>query len=149
MVPGSAVRRDRPVFWLLALIVVAAGVELGSRVLERIENAAARRENPYIEAVNPAPAFEVVDVGGRRMVRRSGFQPLVNRDDRAFPLERAEGGLRVFVLGGSAAAGWPYHIGQNNISALLERKLRVLLPGRPVEVVNMAAGTYASHRVRL
>jgi tetratricopeptide (TPR) repeat protein len=73
----------------------------------------------------------------------------MNPELQPFPLERPKGGLRVFVLGGSAAAGWPFHVGDTNISALLERKLRMLYPGRPIEVINAAAGTYASHRVKL
>lgn len=142
-------RRERPVFWLLAALLVAAGVELGCRIIERVENAAARRKNPYVEAVNEVPAFQVVELGGRRMVLRTGHHPLMRPDLSPFPLERPPGGLRIFVLGGSAAAGWPYHLGDTNLSALLERKLRALFPGRPVEVINMAAGTYGSHRVKL
>jgi tetratricopeptide (TPR) repeat protein len=142
-------RGRRRLFWLLAALIVLAGVEVGCRLIERVENALARRKNPHVEAVNQVPAFEVVELEGRKMVRRTGFQPLMYFKQQPFPLERPAGGLRVFVLGGSAAAGWPYHLGDTNISALLERKLRKLYPGRSIEVVNMAAGTYASHRVKL
>jgi tetratricopeptide (TPR) repeat protein len=136
------------VFWVLAFLLVAAGIELGCRIIERVENSAARRRNPYVEAINPAPAFRIVEEGGRKMVWRSGFHPLMVTSG-PFPLERPAGGLRIFVLGGSAAAGWPYHVGDTNISALLARKLRQLYPDRSIEVFNMAAGTYASHRVKL
>ena len=146
--PPIARGRQR-LFWLLTALLVAGGIELGCRALERIENALARKRNPHVEAVNPVPAFEVVELEGRKMVRRTGDQPLLVLDQKPFPLERPAGGLRVFVLGGSAAAGWPYHLGDTNLSALLERKLRMLQPGRPIEVVNMGAGTYASHRVKL
>lgn len=145
--PPQAVR-GRPAFWLLAALLVLAGIELGCRLIERVENAAARRKNPYVEAINPVPAFEVVELEGRQMVRRTGFHPLMVQP-KPFPLERPEGGLRVFVLGASAAAGWPFQLGETNLSALLERKLRALQPGRPIEVINMAAGTYGSHRVKL
>jgi tetratricopeptide (TPR) repeat protein len=140
--------RGRPAFWALALLLTFAALELGSRVIERVENAVARRSNPYVEAVNPVPAFQVVDEGGTKMVRRSGFHPLMARD-HPIPLQRPPGGLRVFVLGGSAAAGWPFDQLDTNLSALLERELQALYPGRSIEVVNMAAGTYASHRVKL
>lgn len=140
--------RRRRTFWVLAALLLAAGVELGARIIERVDNAAARRKNPFVEPINPVPAFEVVELGGVKMVRRTGFQPLMGTP-APFPLERPPGGLRVFVLGGSAAAGWPYHLGDTNLSALLRRKLQQLYPGRPVEVMNMAAGTYASHRVKL
>lgn len=148
MAPGAPADGRRPVFWLLALLILAAGIELGSRVIERLENLAARRKNPYVEAVNPVPAFEVVELEGRKMVRRTGFQPMMVPQP-PFPLERPRGGLRVFILGASAAAGWPYQLGDTNIRALLETKLRKLYPGRPIEVISMAAGTYGSHRVKL
>ncbi len=140
--------RDRPAFWVLAFLIVLVGIELGSRVIERVENAAARQRNPYVEPINPAPAFQVVEKDGQKTVWRSGFQPLMVTPG-PFPLDRPAGGLRIFVLGGSAAAGWPYHGGDTNLSALLGRKLRQLYPDRSIEVVNMAAGTYASHRVKL
>jgi hypothetical protein len=141
--------RSRPAFWALTAVLVLAGLEAGGRVIELGENALARWRNPYVEAVNPVPAFEVVELGGQRLVRRTGNHPLMGSTGLTFPLERPAGGLRVFVLGGSAAAGWPYHLGETNLSALLQAKLRALYPGRPVEVFNMAAGTYGSHRVKL
>ena len=114
--------RRRPVFWVLGVLLVLVGVELGARIIEQVENAVARRRAPYVEAVNPVPAFEIVEVGGRKMVQRTGSQPLMARPD-PFPLERPAGGLRVFFLGGSAAAGWPYHETPYHNAALLEAKL--------------------------
>jgi tetratricopeptide (TPR) repeat protein len=141
--------KRRVVFWVLTLLIVVIGIEAGAWIIERVENSVARRKNPFVESINPVPAFKIVDGGGIKVVVRSGFHPLMNPELRPFPLERPKGGLRIFVLGGSAAAGWPYHGGDTNISALLERKLRLLYPGRPIEVINVAAGTYASHRVKL
>jgi hypothetical protein len=139
--------RSRRIFWSLAFLVSLTGIEVGCRIIERIENAVARSKSPYVEAVNPVPAFEIVEIDGRKWVQRTGYQPLMGML-RPFPLERPPGGLRVFFLGGSAAAGWPYAHGYNNAS-LLEAKLRALYPGRPIEVFNVAGGTYGSHRVKL
>ncbi len=51
------------------------------------------------------------------MVWPSGLHPLmVNQGP--FPLQRQARGLRMFVLGGSAATGWLYHLGDTSISAL-------------------------------
>lgn len=146
---STRIASRRPVFWFLTFLIVIAGVELSSRLLEWIENTSARRKNPFVESVNPVPAFEIKDIGGTKLVVRSGDHPLMNLELKPFFLERPKGGLRIFVLGGSAAAGWPFHVGDTNISALLERKLKLLYPGRHIEVINVAAGTYASHRVKL
>lgn len=148
MLAAPLSRRRRLAFSLMTTLVLAGGIELGCRLIERIDNAAARRRNPYVEPVNPVPAFEILEVSGRKWVRRTGNHPLMRPHD-PFPLERPPGGLRIFVLGGSAAAGWPYQMGETNLTALLERKLRLLFPGRPIEVMSLAAGTYASHRVKL
>ena len=64
-----------------------------------------------------------------------------------FPLEKPSGGLRIFCLGGSAAAGWP-HPPQETFSSYLETMLQERLPGRPVEVINAAAHGFPAYRVR-
>jgi tetratricopeptide (TPR) repeat protein len=142
-------KRKRSIFWALTLLIVVTGIELGARLIERVENAIARHRNPFVESVNPVPAFKISSDGGPLMIKQSGLHPMMNIDLRPFALERPKGGLRIFVLGGSAAAGWPYNISQTDLSSQLERKLKILFPGRPIEVINAAAGTYASHRVKL
>lgn len=136
-------------FWALTFLITVTGIEIGARLIERVENAVARRKNPFIESINPVSAFKISNDGGSAVIKQSGLHPMMNIDLRPFTLERPKGGLRVFVLGGSAAAGWPYNKSETDLSSLLERKLRILYPGRPIEVINVAAGTYASHRVKL
>ncbi len=145
----SPTNRRRYIFWLFTVLIAISGIEFGARLIEFLDNNVARRKNPFVESINPVPAFKIVDKSGIQFVERSGFHPLMNPELKPFTLERPKGGLRIFVLGGSAAAGWPYHVGDTHISALLERKLRMLYPERSIEVVNAAAGTYASHRVKL
>jgi hypothetical protein len=64
-----------------------------------------------------------------------------------FRIDKAPGTLRVFVLGGSAAAGWP-HPDDETFSAYLERALAHAIPDHEVEVLNVAGHGYASYRVR-
>jgi len=54
--------------------------------------------------------------------------------------------FRVFVIGGSSAAGYPYSTEQA-FSSWLEQRLRHALPGQPVEVVNAALVSYGSRRL--
>ena len=70
--------------------------------------------------------------------------------DTQFTAVKAPGTLRVFLLGSSAAAGWPHHEQSNGytIAADLARKLRMLYPEKLVEVLNVAGPTYGSHRVK-
>jgi tetratricopeptide (TPR) repeat protein len=65
-----------------------------------------------------------------------------------FLIHKPPGGLRVFVLGGSSAYGFP-HAEAEAFPAILERVLRAAHPERVVEVVNAAAMSYGSHRQRV
>ncbi len=65
---------------------------------------------------------------------------------RSFRARKPAGGFRVFVVGGSAAAGFP-HGAELSFSGWLERRLTAALPGLPIEVVNAAVAGYSSRRV--
>ena len=137
-----------------ALLVAAvallslAGVELASRVLEwgvnRYWAARPASENPFIEATHIVPVFER-DANGRNYVRTPHHW--ISNTQR-FAASKSKKTFRVFCLGGSAAAGWP-HDERDSYPALLARKLRAVLPGREIEVVNAAGHTYASYRVKI
>ncbi len=62
-----------------------------------------------------------------------------------FAAERSDGRLRVFVLGGSAAMGFPHK--NHGVDRLLATQLRALFPKRDVEVVNTAMTSVNSHVV--
>ena len=70
----------------------------------------------------------------------------VDSRGREFLAEKPSEGFRIFVVGGSSAAGFPY--GPNlAFSGVLERWLRPSLPGLTIEVVNAAVAGYSSRRV--
>lgn len=63
-----------------------------------------------------------------------------------FRAEKKPRDFRVFVQGGSSAAGFPYHHG-GAFSRMLEVRLQESLPERNVEVVNVAMGATNSYTV--
>ena len=65
--------------------------------------------------------------------------------DREFLAEKPANGLRVFVVGESSAAGYPYPPAYA-FGAWLERRLQADLPDLSVEVVNAAVAGYSSRR---
>lgn len=144
----SQMKLKKIAFSSLTILLVITITEITAYFAENFENKTARKKNPFVESINPVPTFDIKDVGGVKLVVRSGFHPLMNTNIKPFFLEHPKNTLRIFVLGGSAAAGWPYHAGDTNLSALLERKLKKLYPNKTIEVINAAAGTYASHRVK-
>jgi tetratricopeptide (TPR) repeat protein len=65
--------------------------------------------------------------------------------ENTFTRERDPELTRVFVLGGSAALGFPHK--NHGFDRLLEAQLRAALPGRRVEVINTAMTSVNSHVV--
>ncbi|GAG07775.1 unnamed protein product, partial [marine sediment metagenome] len=65
-----------------------------------------------------------------------------------FKAAKPDNGLRVFVLGGSSAHGFPWG-GRVAFTRLLGEALRATWPDRSVEAVNAAAMSYGSHRLRI
>jgi len=64
---------------------------------------------------------------------------------QSFPQEKAPGVKRIFILGGSAALGWPGPL-PTAFSGYLQRALGHDDPAK-YEVINVAAMSYGSHRV--
>jgi hypothetical protein len=65
-----------------------------------------------------------------------------------FRIEKPANGFRVFILGGSSAYGFPWGASVA-FGRPLERALAAAYPDRAVEVVNAAAMSYGSHRLRI
>jgi lysophospholipase L1-like esterase len=78
--------------------------------------------------------------------RLGAGQPLERQ--RRFLAQKPPGTFRIFVAGGSTAAGVPYLLSES-FSGWLERRLQAALPDVPVEVVNIALSGYGSRRVEL
>ena len=65
--------------------------------------------------------------------------------ENTFTVERSPELLRVYVLGGSAAKGFPYR--NHGLDRLLAAQLRAALPSRKIEVINTAMTAVNSHVV--
>ncbi|MBT8066282.1 MAG: tetratricopeptide repeat protein [Gammaproteobacteria bacterium] len=63
--------------------------------------------------------------------------------ENTFAAERSAELTRVFVLGGSAALGFPHK--NHGFDRLLEAQLRAALPSRKIEVINLAMTSVNSH----
>lgn len=70
--------------------------------------------------------------------------PAVSMETDFFLAEKPTDGLRIFIQGGSTAAGFPYGLGAS-LSGTLEQRLRQSLPAHQVEVINTAMAAVNSH----
>ena len=95
--------------------------------------AALREDGTPIHRLSPA----------RQVGAPDGLEP---EPQREFTREKAEGVYRIFVIGGSSAAGHPYTT-RYAFSSWLERRLGAALPDLRVEIVNAALASYASRRL--
>lgn len=90
--------------------------------------------------------FQVNPEIGRRYFPRDMERIMPKPGFRLFPVRKEPGQIRIFVLGESSAAGFPYHT-HGSFSGFLEDRLRVLWPGRQVDVVNCAMTAINSYAV--
>ncbi|MBT0586461.1 SGNH/GDSL hydrolase family protein [Alteromonas oceanisediminis] len=67
----------------------------------------------------------------------SGSAPAVSLEANFFLKEKPPNGLRLFVQGGSTAAGYPYGLGAS-LAGMLDNRLRLSYPSQHVEVINTA-----------
>ena len=142
-------RRAKGAFFLGATAaIVLLSVEAGARLIAAMQLAlAGKNVNPYVEITNRADVFERASEGGRPVYHRTADHPWIP-GNQTFEAEKSARTLRIFLLGGSAANGWP-HDGSLGIGPLLAHKLRAALPETNVEVLVGAGVTFASYRVKV
>ena len=86
------------------------------------ENAPQRYFSPALRAIQPSVGF------------------------RTFTKEKQPGALRIFVLGESTVAGFPFHVNAS-FAGFLEDDLRAAYPNRPIEVINCGMTAICSYSV--
>lgn len=64
-----------------------------------------------------------------------------------FDKEKKENTFRVFALGGSSTAGWPY-VPNASFPRQLKRKLEILYPENNIEVINLGISAVNSYTIR-
>ena len=69
----------------------------------------------------------------------------INPRENTFTVERSPDLIRVYILGGSAALGFPHK--NHGFDRLLAAQLRAALPSRKIEVINTAMTSINSHVV--
>ena len=113
---------------VLFFVLLEAGLRLGGY----------GHSYPLFIAVADAPGYlqanpEVV----RRFVVEETREPGVEIWPVPFPADKAPETLRIFVQGGSSAAGWPYGFGAS-LAGMLQQWLQASLPERNIEVITTA-----------
>lgn len=138
----------KAVFIFITVILGLLVIELGVRGIEAGAGYFFTHNNsPYVEYENVRKVFETRNINGIAYHIRTSYHPHIQSGLR-FPVEKRPQTFRVFCLGGSAAMGWPHPLNES-YPAFLEKKLKLLYPEKNIEVINVAASTYASYRVKV
>jgi len=122
-------------FGIVELALWAAGVPT---LIEQRDPFAGFSER--IRVFEPDPASGEYRTPARAVAHSFNYQ--------AFRSRKPDNGLRIFVLGGSSAYGFPWGADQA-FPKFLAQALEASRPERSVEVVNAAAMSYGSHRLRI
>lgn len=109
----------------------------------RLAGVGAERRDPFVSIPGEGEAVALAPEFGAQFFR--GFTPGVAFDPVAS--EKAPGTLRVFALGGSTTAGFPYSF-PYSFPSRLEDRLATALPGHRVEVANLGMTATNSFTVR-
>ncbi len=64
-----------------------------------------------------------------------------------FDIEKKDNAFRIFVLGESSAAGWPY-VPNASFPRHIKRKLELLYPGNTIEVINLGISAINTYTLR-
>lgn len=102
------------------------------------------KADPYLALRGRISFFSEIEVEGQRYYEVRHPDSITSGGTR-FAIEKPPETFRIFVLGGSAAAGWP-HPSDQTFSAYLEADFA--RTERSVEVLNVAGHGFASYRVR-
>ena len=124
--------------WLFRLSILAIPVLLFVLLEAGLRLGGYGHSYPLFIAVADAPGYlqanpEVV----RRFVVEETREPGVEIWPVPFPADKAPETLRIFVQGGSSAAGWPYGFGAS-LAGMLQQRLQASLPERNIEVITTA-----------
>lgn len=124
---------------LLVPLALFGGVELALRA------AGIGRLEPLFVPAPGAPGYlQPNPAAVQRFFPDPRQAPAVSIDTTWFPEHKAEGTVRIFVLGESSAAGFPYGRWASP-AALLQQRLQRMYPDRRIEVVNTAMAAVTSY----
>ncbi len=133
--PKAISKKKERIFQVIALLIpfiFFVVLEIGLRIVGYGQSMPLFIENPSApEYMLPRP--DVV----KRYFPKGKDAPTVSIEVNFFRKEKPADGIRIFVQGGSTAAGYPYGLGAS-IAGMLDYRMKQSFPDRPVEVVSTA-----------
>jgi len=126
------------IFLVIIPVIFFVLLETGLRIFDY-----GRNDDQWI-AVTETKQMLNPDIGGRYFFNTKNF-PQSNNE--AFDIIKKKDAFRIFVLGGSSAAGFPYSP-NGTFSRYIHQRLELLYPEIPIEVINVAITATNSYTIR-
>jgi lysophospholipase L1-like esterase len=138
----KTMNKKKPMFFAISLLIPFAFfilLELGLRAFSFGQSVPVFVENPaHSDYLLARPDLM------KRYFPYAKNAPAVTMETDFFLAKKPKNGIRIFVQGGSTAAGFPYGLGAS-LSGTLEQRLRQSMPQHEVEVINTAMSAVNSH----
>ena len=125
------------IFPLLLLLLLETGLRIGNY----------GNDYPLFLPFEKDPRFYKINPEiGKRYFPSTGIKPLASKTDFLL-VEKPAQSYRIFVVGGSSAAGYPY-LFNGSIANILKKKLAKHYPDKFLEVINLAMPAVSTYTVR-
>jgi tetratricopeptide (TPR) repeat protein len=98
----------------------------------------------FIEAPEPKGYLLANTETIKRYFPSNEAEPIAQIEQKFFKTRKPNDGYRIFIQGESSAAGFPYGA-QGALSTLLEQRLKMTFPGKPIEVISTAMSAVNSY----
>ncbi|MFQ6604679.1 MAG: tetratricopeptide repeat protein [Fidelibacterota bacterium] len=129
------------IFLILLPLLFFLGLELTLRLTwDGATNLALFIPDPY-----SSQYFTVNQIAGKRYFSGNSYGSFGTQD--TFLKQKPADGIRIFVLGGSSTAGYPYMYA-GGFPAMLRQRLEILYPENLIEVINLGMTAVNSYTVR-
>ena len=123
-----------PIIFILLLEIVLRVLNYGKDYKEFISFSSYHPEKQYLNPELPLKYF--YNIKSTPSVIPDGFD--INKKPNAF---------RIFVLGGSSTAGWPY-VSNASFPRQLKRRLELVYPNNTIEVINCGISAINTYTIR-
>lgn len=135
--------KNRSPFWFYLILILIPVLfflllEISLRIFEY-----GRNDNQWIQITETKQMLNP-DVAGRYFF---GIKDLPQSNNDAFDIIKRKNAFRVFVMGGSSAAGFPFSP-NGTFSRYIRDRLELLYPDSHIEVINIAITATNSYSIR-
>ncbi len=142
----KATRRQNILLSLFSVVFALLLMEIGIRIFDMMNGRGFFSSHRNLVDAQVRSSIPFRNFGFQLYVKQDGQRMIASRHGELFPIKRPEGTLRIVVFGGSTTEnGYAMREAGIHYPLVLQRELSAALPGRNIEVINVANSAYATN----